>query len=75
MWSSFTTKNDKKGKKSKAVVEEPVKVSSPASSYRKSNFNSSNRSKKRRRNQNSRQIICGAPLRPKKTRKARRAKL
>jgi hypothetical protein len=28
MWSSFTTaKKDKKGKKSKAIVEEPVKVS------------------------------------------------
>jgi len=27
MWSSFTTKKDKKGKKGKNVVEEPVKVS------------------------------------------------
>ena len=38
MWSSFTTKKDKKGKKGKAIVEEPVKVSSPVSSYRKSNL-------------------------------------
>ena len=27
MWSSFTTKKDKKGKKGKAITEEPVKVS------------------------------------------------
>jgi len=75
MWSSFTTKKDKKGKKGKAIVEEPVEVSSLASRYRKSNLNSFNRSKKRRRNQNPRQTICGALLLPKRTRRVRRAKL
>jgi hypothetical protein len=75
MWSSFTTKKDKKGKKGKAVVEEPVKVSSPVSNYRNGNPNSFNRSRRSRKNQNPRQTICGALLLPKRTRRARRAKL
>jgi hypothetical protein len=75
MWSSFTTKKDKKGKKGKAIVEEPVKVSLLAFSIGRVNFNSFNRSRRNRKNQNPRQTICGAPLLAKRTRRARRAKL